>query len=226
MTCSTEQALKDGYRIVDLLDQHPDVFDLLDRFGYSIAVVGVGKQTMARMEDARSAAHSCHGNQIEATQQLKALRDEVEASYAELAKLAKIVFAEQPAALEILGLRVGQRATPALIAGSNRRSKALPALLDTTRIFYANLLAHPELLATMATVGCSEPQVSEGLIKVEQLRKASSVQEMAIAAAKNAVQQQKQARREMDQWFKRFRNIAPIALRSRPDILMAMGLRP
>lgn len=222
---SIERTIQGSYRIFDAIDQNPELTEALSNFGYSAAVFGLGRQALARTEAARNAAHICHGNQLDATKQLNSLRAEIASSYAEHTRLAKIIFAEQLAALEILGLRVGQRATPALTSSGSRRSKALASLLDTTRIFYTNLLSHPDLLAAMATVGCGEPQAIAALAKVEDLRKTSSAKEMAMAMAKGAVQRQKDARGELERWLRRFRGIAAIALRSQPEMLMAMGLK-
>lgn len=89
---------------------------------------------------------------------------------------------------------------------------------------YAAALGNSAYLTALEGYGYNQIAIEAEQAKLAALVQASAAHEEARGAAVRATAERNAAAREMDDWWRRFRAIAGVALKDRPDLRLELGL--
>lgn len=104
-----------------------------------------------------------------------------------------------------------------------RRKQAWNDWLAQARLFYKNLLAHPEWVTALAAYGQTETGLQEGLALVEAAEVAGNAQQVETGEARSATLERDVALDTLDDWMGDFRTVARIAFADDPRQLDKLG---
>ena len=211
--------------ILTAINENADLRARLAGLGYDAAALAVGQATYNAAVAARQGSHNAHGVQLGSTLSVETTRATVERQVSALSQTARTLFTGNPEALEKLGLRMGERATPeASGEGSPRRpSDSLAALLDRARTLYNGALGDPVILAALEPVGYLQARLEDERTLVEGLELTDAAQESNKTSAQARTATQRETLERLNDWLTRLRGIAKPALRDRPDWLKQLG---
>lgn len=244
------EQLERARRIISVATTDTELQARLATIGYDDAALAQGQSLYAAATNARTTTHAAHGEQLGATSELLTLRKKVEDQVSALSQIARTVFAANADALETLGLRLGERATPQTTAPqtppapptdqpvdvvalgdasaslplSRQRSRSQAAVLDRARTLYDGALADPTIMAELRRVGYDQERLETERANVAALEASDIAQEGHKASAKATTASQREALEGLNHWVARFRGIARPALRDRTDLLDKLGL--
>jgi hypothetical protein len=212
----------------------PELHARLAQVSYDVAALQEGQALYDSCVGARMTTYSARGQQLAATATIKRLREQVETQYSGLAQIARTAFGADVEALTALGLRVAPHApsagdAPAPVPpepSTRSRSKSQAATLDRVRLLYDGAMGNPALQAVLTTLDYPPARLARERADVTALEIADVAQEGQKAAAIAHTAKQRAALAALQEWLSRFSGIVTSALRDRPDLLRAMGLKP
>lgn len=229
-------------RIVSIAAADAELQARLAQVGYDDDALKQAQTLYNGVLNARTSTHAAHGEQLGATGGVAALREQVQAQVSALTQIARTVFAGNADALEALGLRLGERATPQTTPAPRadefvvladvptepprprQRSRSQAALLDRARTLYNGALANAAIMAELKRVGYTRERLEGERADVAAWEAQDIAQEGRKATAKATTAQQREALDALNNWLSRFRGIVRPALRDRPDLLDKLGV--
>ncbi len=133
--------------------------------------------------------------------------------YMEFLQIARLVFKNNPGAIQILGLK-------------GRRSPDLASWLDEARQFYTNALSEPKILEQLCGYGIDKKRLEAGKKLLEEVEQAAADQERKKGKLLQATLDRKQAFKEMDQTVSIIKRLATLGLLKGPreQLLEQLGI--
>jgi hypothetical protein len=220
--------------ILAAAQSNPDLNRRLTQVSYDATALGEGQALYDACLGMRTTTYDARGEQLAATKTIERLREQTAAQYSALAQIARTAFGTNIEALTALGLRMAPPATPPADAATDvppervarRSSRAQAATLDRMRLLYDGALGNPALQAVLTKLDYPPERLKRERADVTALEDADVAQEDQKAAARARTTEQRAALVALQEWLSRFSGIVTSALRDRPDLLRAMGLRP
>lgn len=102
----------------------------------------------------------------------------------------------------------------------------LRRFIHMAHVTYQTALERPAYVAALTEAGYAQADIEALDAEIDALAAAEDALRSARAQAKQATQHRNQVAKNASQWFKRFRNIARVALRDRPDLAARLGVAP
>ena len=192
-----------------LADQ--DLLAELALFGYDEAKLNAGKQLYQEALTLVNQQKVEYGEQYEATEGLRQVKEEADKAYMRSLKVARIA------------LRGNVQARTALMLGGPRK-RSLAGWLSQAQAFYANLLADANLMWKMANFGYDQVKLETEQALVLAVLQADQAQQKEMGEARQATQVRDAKLDEMDAWMHDFINIARVALEEQPEKLATLGI--
>lgn len=183
----------------------------LSLFGYDEAKLTVGRTLCQEAQTLVNQQKVEYGEQYEATEELKAAREEANKAYMRTLKVARIA------------LRGNTKARTALLLGGARK-KSLSGWLKQAQTFYANLLADANLVTQMGNFGYDQAKLAAEQALVQAVVSLDQVQQKEIGEAREATKLRDAKLDEMDSWMVDLIDIARIALEDNPEKLAKLGI--
>lgn len=210
----------------------PELKERLDAMGFTVPALTAAYDLYIAAGGQRITAFVEHGEQLKATLDLNTQRALVDHQYSLLSQISRTVFINRPDLLVTLGVQTHHSTGPvsdepnAPAQPPERPSEALSAVVGRAKQLYSGLIAQPNLVTELATVGYPAARLERELADVTALENADVVQEREKGEAKGAKAKQREALAELKTWLRRFRGIVVPALSDRPDLLSMLGLKP
>lgn len=196
---------------VDNSQNAAEINAALAAFGFGAAELADGAAKLAAAEGLQADQKDAYGVQQAATVALKTAFAEADKVYAMHRKLAKIAFSENKDAQVSLQL-------------DKRKARGLDAWMGQTKVFYDNLLDHPDWVTAMGRFNVTDLILQAAQAAVDNVSALNSAQENAKGRAQKSTQVRNAALDEMDLWYSEFRKIARIALAEDAQMLESLGL--
>jgi hypothetical protein len=193
-----EQALK-----------HSGVMKALARFKYDETRVKEGLEKVKRTEKSQRNYASCKGDKENAYEVLQKIFTRANNAYIECLEVARLALKAFPSAVQVLDLK-------------GRRKRNAGGWLEQARQFYTNALSEKEILKRLSNFGIDKERLKADMVLMEKFEQAAADQERIKGKAVKAVQEQKQAFKELQEWMSLFRKIWRFALRDQPELLEYM----
>jgi hypothetical protein len=197
-------------QMLTLAQSDSELATLLAGRGYDAARLAEGQALQSAAQAAFTGRQRAAADQTAATAALVAADAAARRAYNDFRVTARAIFPE-PAASQALGL-----------AGA--ASDDLHKFLTAARASYDVALNTAAYLTELARFGYPQTtlQAARGLL--DDLAAADTSQETAKAAAMQATRQRDEAVAALAAWLRRFRTVAKIATRGRPDLGLKLGL--
>lgn len=235
---SISDQLAQADRILSVAASDPELQTALAVVGYDAAELAHGREVYAAAHAAHIARHAAHGAQLGATAAVNDLRATVDQQVSSLTQIARAVFIDSRAIQGLLGISAPRRkrvpanmpdddtaeAPTATKLVAARHSRAQSVVLARARQLYTSALDRPDITAALTKVGYTHARLEAERGCVTRLEVLDADHERIKGAAKRAVTLQRAALHALDIWTRRFRGIARVALRERPDLLDKLGL--
>ncbi len=227
------QQLESIRLLLTTIQQHPDIKTRLADIGYNDALLAQGQQLYQQAIESRWQAHNAHGTQLGATEDSRMLRQQLQTRYRAVAKLVRTLYAGNPAVLEAMGLRLGQRATPEAEQTSTEQptpaprtySRSMAAFLDRARLLFTGIQNTPDAPSLLATVGYSPTQFAADMALLANLEQRETMQEAAKSTARTSTATQQQTLADLQAWVARLRSIAGVMFANEPALLRQLGIK-
>lgn len=189
----------------------PKIFQAMVDYGYDADALSSGQQLYehaALMVHRRRAAH---GQQQEATAELKRRLGLAQASYIRLLKLARIALK-------------GDRSAAVSLQLDGPRQRPARAWVEQARQFYTNALRQPEIMAQLDQLRIGPAQLAAGLALAQDVEDALHAQGIAMGAARAATAARNAALDALAAWLGDCLNVARIALADDAQRLESLGI--
>ena len=192
-------------------NNHPEISEMLSRFGYDAAQMAEGQAKLNRTRELMAQQVDIYGDQYAATEQTLKIREKAYAEYMVLLKIIRIAFKGNVDAL-------------VSFAATGQRSRSLSGWLREAHITYANLLNNPQYIEVMARYGITAARANDGLQQVREIEALYSKQLEKKGDAQQSTLDRDKAFDDLSNWYSDFRAIARIALFEKPQLLEALGI--
>jgi hypothetical protein len=193
-----------------LVQSDSELAALLAGRGYDAARLAEGQALQVAAQAAFTGRQRAAADQTAATAARVAADATARRAYNDFRATARAIFPE-PAASQALGL-----------AGA--ASDDLQKFLTAARTSYDVALNTAAYLTELARFGYPQATLQAACGLLDDLAAADAAQEAAKAAAMQATRQRDAAAAALDAWLRRFRTVAKIATRGRPDLGLKLGL--
>jgi hypothetical protein len=197
-------------QMLTLAQSDQELAALLAGRGYDAARLAEGLALQDAAQAAFTGRQRAAAEQTAATAALVAADAAARRAYNDFRITARAVF-PAPAASQALGL-----------AGA--ASEDLQKFLTAARTSYDVALNTAAYLTELARFGYAQAALEAARGLLDALAAADAAQEAAKAAALQATRQRDAAVADLDAWLRRFRTVAKIAVRGRPDLGVRLGL--
>jgi len=172
---------------------------LLALFGYDAARIAQGQALYDAAQASQVAQKQEYGEQYAASQSFETAWQTANQTYAQLVKIARVAFNNDPNAATALG-----------IAG--RRKPTYSGWLEQSQQFYLTALANAGFQTEMARFGVTLQKLQDGKALVDAVVAAKQAQGTETAEAQQATKTRDAALEALDAWMSDFIAIARIAL--------------
>ena len=194
-----------------LAQSTPELSELLAARGYAAAALTAGLDLCAAAESAFGLRQQAMADQTQAAAAARAADRSARSGYDDFRKIARAVFKTDPAARQSLGIDArapGDRETFQSVAGAA----------------YTRALASTSTLAALAPHGFTQAALEAERVKLAALTTAGAAHDAAQAAATRATADRDAAAKALSDWWGKFRAVAKVALKARPELLGQLGL--
>ena len=201
--------ISEARKIIEVARDDPEIAPLLAGRGYNTAALAAGLALQ------QAAQHAFAARQVAMSAQQKAATTAEQAlaaahtTYMDFRETVRSTF-DDPDARTALGL-------------TGRVPKDLQKFLTTARSSYATAQSEP-YQATLATYGFPAGALTDALDELDALFTANKAQETIGKDAVQATLNRDAAIKALEQWLKKFKSIASIALRPEPTQAKKLGL--
>jgi len=207
-----EQLARARVAITNALAQ-PDIKARIAERGYDEAEMTAGKTLLDAATQAVGAQTTAGGARSKATDDRNDAESLARAAYQEMAETARAVFYGDKARQAQLG-----------VAGATPRS--VPGLLQRASTFFQAVAAVSDLAEPLAKRGLKPARLAEMRARFDALAGEHEAQTRALGLAQQATRDQNAALTALNGWMAPFERIVKLALKDKPDLLDALGLRP
>jgi hypothetical protein len=187
-----------------------DIVGLLTAAGYPLAII-VAKsaelETLKKLDDLQKKEY---GEQYQATENFDKLATSLHPSYLSHVKWGKLIFEEDLAALNTLGLK-------------GRRLQAESGYCNQALLFYDGALSNATYKADILARGITEAALQAGQTGFTNLKKMIPVKAKETGEAQQATHTRDEAWEAFDEWFLKFKKYAILALSDQPQLREKMG---
>jgi hypothetical protein len=191
--------------------EHAELAARLGPRGYGAATLAQGAALCDAAQAGFNARNAALAEQQAALSTLQAAEGAARGGFGDFRAIARALFQRDADAL--IGLRVKGR-VPA-----DREQ-----FLTTAHAAYDAGLGNAEWGARLAPHGYDQAALQAEQAKLAALAQAAVKHETARAAAQRATTERDAAGQALDSWWNKFRAVARVALRERPDLLRALGM--
>ncbi|MCB0210334.1 MAG: hypothetical protein KDJ52_13440 [Anaerolineae bacterium] len=209
-TPSIDSQLLNAQLAINNALENPDILADLSRFGYDEAKINAGKGLFQQAKALVEQQKVEYGEQFAASEALNQAYKAADGAYDVTLKVARVAFKGNKKAQNALDL-------------SGRRKRNLAAWLGQTKTFYNNLLAQPDLLASMANFGYDQARLESERSLVKQVARLNEQQETEKGEAQQLTKNRDVALDALDEWMDDFKEIAEVALIAAPQRLEMLG---
>jgi len=196
---ATTNALADG-----------EIQGLVAQFGYRPERLTEGQSLCSSAEAGLTQAAAQRGAKKMATAHVREALARLRQSCADFSKVARAVFADDPASLSVLGL---DHPLPA----------RQPDLLRYARTLFNTAAYTPAMRTALAEHGYDDAKIARERSKVSEFEFALANRVQCAGAAKQARQDQALLLERLDKWVSKFMRIARVALAGKPQLLEKLG---
>lgn len=189
----------------------PKIQEYLLEYGYTPAKIQAGRKLYETAWALQQQQRKEYGEQIEATDTLRQIRETVNNNYMRCLKIARIAFQNNPGVATELDL-------------NGDRKRSFSGWLSQIQQFYTNALTNSTILQGLGEYGITEAILKQYQQEVNAVEAANLQQEKEKGDAQNATQQRDKAIDELNQWLSDFIAIARIALEAEPQLLESLGI--
>ena len=208
---SIDTFLSEAQVAIDNALNNPQILEHLKDFGYNNSRIQQGKKLYNIAAAAQLAQTMESGDQISATDSVKATWATAKKTYIRLIKISRIAFKRSSGVATQLDL-------------GGKRKESLSGWLAQANQFYANALANKTILSGFKEFGITEQKLKAGLAEVKAVEAANLAQEKEKGEAQAATQKRDAAMDELQDWLSDYLGIAKIALEENPQLLEGLGI--
>ncbi|MDI9365938.1 MAG: hypothetical protein QM541_13360 [Flavobacterium sp.] len=187
-----------------------NIVGLLTAAGYPPAIIASKTAELEALKKLDDKQKKEYGEQYQAIKEFDTLADSLHPSYLSHVKWGKLIFEDDKAALNALGLN-GRR----LLAESSYCNQAL--------LFYEGVLNNASYKASVIARGITEAVLQTGQLGFTNLKKMIPVKAIELGEAQQATQKRDEAWEAFENWFVKFKKFAILALSSEPQLREKMG---
>lgn len=182
---------------------------LLETRGYDVAAIAAGLALCDAAQAGFNARNEALAGQLQASAEMQAADLAARAGFDDFRKIARAIFANDPAAQRALG-------------ATGRVSHDQEQFLTAAAAVYAAALSHPAYLTALSKRGYTQAALTAEQARLAALTQASAAHEAAKAAAQRATAGRDAARKTLAAWWAEFRAVARVTLKARPDLAGAV----
>ena len=182
----------------------------LTAIGYPPAIIASKLQELKKVEDLDVDQQKEYGEQYAATDSFDKLANSLHPSYLKQVKIGKLLFADNKAALNTLGLK-------------GKRKRAEAAYCDQALLFYNGGLNDANYKAALKLKGISEDDLKNGQAGFTNLKDLIPKKIKETGEAQEATAIRDEAIEIFDEWFDEFKKYAIIALSDKPQAREKLG---
>lgn len=198
--------------LLDATEADPEILAAMERFSYNKAKRDEGRNLLQVAQGANQTGPRARSAQRSATDRHGDAEKAVRRASSDLSAICRAAFVGDKATLIFLGL---DRPEP----------RSLPEYLSAAQLLYDGAVSGSQAMRdTLAAFGYPRQRLLDERERINTLRQTDTQQEAAKSATQEATPERLAAFRELDAWTAQFRKVARIALRDRPEKLVALGL--
>jgi len=190
---------------------NPSVEPVMARFNYSKAQVAPGAALLAVARDKVTKRSIEFGEQIAAGKEHDALEEAFHDRYINAVGFARVSLRNDMGAVSTLKFY-------------DARKKSNNGYFEQAEAFYNALLIRPDWILAMKPYGYSEDLIREEKLLLDEYREAKLVWENETAEAITATAERDKALDALFDWTGQYKEVARLALKSRPDLLRLLDL--
>lgn len=198
----------------------PEAQAVIAAIGFTPTEIGLGAAKVAAMIAARNDKVARDATKRKATQAEKKAFEEAQRVATQLAETCRILFADNPPALTLLGLQTRYETVTNEETGESKKvatrgPRTTAAYIGQWRqLFYGAEHLIPEEKAELTGVGWTSASLTASMALVDAYATADTAQQSAIQQAEAASATLKRAFDDLVQWYTRARRLSLIALKS------------
>lgn len=240
MTTVSNMAIVERARVLLAATGNGELSLTLQERGIDAALLQLGHVLYERCDQTYRVASDAYAARTECTAALQSKSADVRDHYKKLAQTARAIYAKDRGMQQRMGIthlhRIIARPSMAQPADGSteqpsiktvrRETAGLDIFLSSARHLYATVLDHPAIQAELAKAGYTVERLHQERMNLATLESFDVEQERLKAVAKARTVEHSAAVAELQEWLSRFSGIVMPALSDRPDLLMAMGLKP
>lgn len=204
-------AFLEASRIMIINTSDPEIKPELENYGYDEARLQALRTLYEEVAALQAAQKKEYSEQFAATAELNSLWDEANEMYISTLRIARIAFKNNP-----------KHGYSLLLYGDRKQS--ITGWLEQVRIFYTNLLEHPELMEPMTRFGYTPEKIQSEFEVYTRLAELSARQKKEIGDAQNATLARDRKLDELASQISDLRAVAKVALRNNPQQLEKLGI--
>ena len=208
----SEAGTLEQYRVaLDNVEQQPQIAAVMAEYGYGPEEVANGKAILAAARQAYETNRVEDDETSEAYKLFETKKEELDTTYSNDRKKAKVVFRNEPLTLERLG-----------ISGSVPR--AYVRWLETVKTFYSEALADETVQNKLARLKVTAEGLNGASTLIGEVESARTGYLREKGESQEATKTKDAAFSQLDDWMRDFYDVARIALDEKPQLLEALGL--
>lgn len=190
-----------------------------DRWAEGQALLNTAKEKIQDNADA-------YAKQLGATDDYNDLFEEVWDQAQSLAHICSSLFEEDTETLKLLGLHKRRyEATGESEIAWPQRDRKVDVFLPWARNLYQKAQENTEIAQMLADFGYPADRLQEEAAEVEEIAAKDSAQEAAKAEAQQSTVERDDATAALKAWISRGEKVAKIALKDKPQLLEALGIK-
>ncbi|MDO4225407.1 MAG: hypothetical protein Q4C75_05895 [Bergeyella zoohelcum] len=192
------------------LGKNLDLKTELAEYGYDETKISEGKTLFTTAQNAYNNNLTQTREEVSATKTYQQKYEQTLEAYITHRKKARIVFDEDPQALQTLKLK-------------GKASKIIATSIQEMKEFYSVLNTTETLKTAVATLKITAENITQQLANLTQVEKDYATYLAEKGESQQATKDKNKAFAELEKWVNKFYRVAKIALEDRPQLLESLG---
>lgn len=207
---SQEKMLQNYGAMFENLGKNLDLKTELAEYGYDETKISEGKTLFTTAQNAYNNNLTQTREEVSATKTYQQKYEQTLEAYITHRKKARIVFDEDPQALQTLKLK-------------GKASKIIATSIQEMKEFYSVLNTTETLKTAVATLKITAENITQQLANLTQVEKDYATYLAEKGESQQATKDKNKAFAELEKWVNKFYRVAKIALEDRPQLLESLG---
>lgn len=211
-TTSIEERLRLAQIAISNALADPTLLAALAEYGFTPQRLQQGRTLHQQAWDHYQSQKDKYSDVSSAHKRLEAAQEQAHATYMRYVKKARLEFEHDHDASQKLGLMA-------------TRKYSLSKWMAQARHFYTQALSSADILDRLADAGVTRAMLEAGLLQLNAVEESDAVVRRRRGAARNSTRVRDEAITALNDWMRRFTNVARTAFDDQPQLLEQLGMK-